>query len=319
MRRRLPYALVLSCSIACSGPEGADAGAGAGTDAALLDAARDDAGPPMVEAFAALGANAEGIALGTSAAGAPALYVTTRDGRLARIGADGTVETHATVADPLGVAVRADGDLLVCGKDAGGAAVLFLVTRSGAVSTHVAAGPGGVPFGLTNFVAIAPDDSIVFSDSMANRVFRADADGSNVALVTDAITYPNGLAFAPDGATLFVASWDDETVHALAFDRASGTYGAPSPSIEGVANVDGVVAATDGTLVLVTSSRGILTATPGSDETATLAPTRAITLPANGIFGDEAFGATDLFIASLGQPDVIRVRTSLRGVALPVR
>ncbi len=312
LRRIAPWLLTL---VACSGSGGTDAG----TDAAAEDAARADAGPPMVEALAALGANAEGIALGTDAAGGSALYVTTLDGRIVRVGADGATADLVAIEGPLGIAVRADGELVVCAKDAGGVPGIFLVTRAGAVSPLVTADPDGMPFGLTNFVAVAPDDSLVFSDSMGNRVFRADADGANVALVTDAITYPNGLAFAADGATLYVASWDGATVHALAFDRAASSYGAPAPSIEGVANVDGIVTTSTGELVLVTSSIGIVTATPGEDTTTPLVPTRAITLPANGVFGDDAFGATDLFVASLGEPDVIRVRTSLEGIALPVR
>ena len=52
----------------------------------------------------------------------------------------------------------------------------------------------------------------------AESARRLHAKGANVALVTDAITYPNGLAFSDDGTTLYVASWDTTTLHALSFD-----------------------------------------------------------------------------------------------------
>lgn len=315
MRRSTVSSLLLSLlAIACdSTPAPTDSG----VDAPI---ARADAGPPNFAEFADLGASSEGIALGTTVDGDSVLYVGTLDDRIVRVAPDGTVTDLVSIPDPLGIAIRADGELVVCAKHTtaeGGAAALFLVTRAGLITPLALTGPGGAAFGLTNFVAIAPDGSLVFSDSMANQLFRADADGTNVTLVTDAITYPNGLAFSPDGTTLYVASWNASTVHALSFDRTTSSYGAPAASIEVIDNVDGIVTTSTGALVLVTSSRGIVLGEAGSGTTEPLAPIRAITLPANGVFGDDAFGTSSLYVSTLGESSIYRIETELVGAPLP--
>lgn len=295
MRPLLALSLVLA---ACSGP------AATGSP---------DAGAPVAEPFAAIGSPTEGIAIGRTAGGVPMMYASARDNRIVRIAPDGAVSDFVSIADPLGIAVRDDGTLIVCGRQPasmGSSAALFAVDPSGAISTLVAAGPEGVAFTRTNFVAIAPDGSIVFSDSGGGRVFRADADGADVALVTDAISFPNGLAFAPDGRTLYVASWDSETVHALSFDPSSGAYGAPSFLIGSIANVDGIVTTSTGALVLVTTSQGILLADPPAAPEP-LVPASSIVVPANAVFGEGAYGASKLYLSALGETSIWVVHTDL--------
>ena len=303
---------------ACDAPP---SGVDAGTDAGTLDS-----GPPidasLTMTFAELGATSEGIALGQTPEEDWVLFVGTGDDRIVRVGVDGAVAEWASVHDPVGVTVRADGDLLVCGRMAPGGmdapSVLFEVRPSMEPRVLVSAGPGGAPLGLCNFVAVAPDDSIVFSDSAGNRVLRADADGSNVALVTDAIQYPNGLAFSPDGATLYVASYTGGAVHALSFDRTTGTYGAPSVAVSDVSEVDGLVVTTDGDLLLVTSTSGILRATPGEAAQVLYGP-RNFTVPANGVLANAAFEEGWLYLSSLGRRQIQRVFVGFSGVPLPVR
>lgn len=301
MTRALLLSLVLA---ACGSPPSSDAGG----DAPTVDVPAVDAGPPLVEPFADLGTTSEGIALGRTAGGAPALYVTTMDDRIVQVAPDGTVSDFVTIHGGLGIAVRQTGELVVCAKTSvadGELPGLFEVALDGTISTLTTTGPRGA-FGLTNFVAVAPDGSLVFSDSEGDVLYRADADGANVAVVTDTITYPNGLAFSPDGATLYVASWDTTTLHALSFDAATGVYGAPSAAITGVSNVDGVVTTSTGALVLVTSTAGVVAVDPASpaatpDE---LLPSRALSLPANGAFGGDGFGRTELYLTSLSRSGV---------------
>ena len=58
-----------------------------------------------------------------------------------------------------------------------------------------------------------------------NGVYRVKPDGT-VALLTKEMTYPNGLAFAPDEKTLYVANSDPEKAIWMAFDmRDDGTLG----------------------------------------------------------------------------------------------
>ena len=59
------------------------------------------------------------------------------------------------------------------------------------------------PYGLTD-----GDESPV-KEQPVNGIYRIDADGS-VHLVDDSLTRPNGLAFSPDGNTLYVANSDEK-------------------------------------------------------------------------------------------------------------
>lgn len=293
--------LVLLLALGCDTTATEDAG----TDAGGTDAPRADAGPPILEPFAALGSTSEGLALGMFD-GEPSIFVGTIDDRIVRVTPDGTVHDFISIEGPLGMVFRATGELVLCAKTDAGVPGIFEVAIDGTVTALVLEDPAGAPFGLTNNITIAPDGSLVFTDSADDKVYRADADGSNVALITDAITYPNGLAFL-DG-TLYVASWDTTTLYALTY--TAGTYGTPSAAIEGVANVDGVIAS-DGSLVLITSTAGGLRVDPAAPSTAPieLFGLRALSLPANGVFGDEAFGTSELYVTSLARQDLFVVHT----------
>jgi gluconolactonase len=288
----------------------------AGTDAGTVDAG------PRPELFVELGSSTEGIALGRTPAGAPVLYVGVRDGRIVRVAPDGVMENFATVDSPVGIAVRATGEILVCGSTGpgtGASSVLFeLDPTTGAKTTLIATGPGGVALGLCNYVAVAPDDSLVFSDSASNKLYKAAADGTGVALLTDTIEYPNGLAFSPDGATLYVASWSGDAMYSLSFDAATGAYGAPTSVLSGVAGIDGLVTLSDGTVVLVTSAAGVQRWTPGGASAVLFGP-RLFTLPANGVMGDTAFGVNNLYLTSLTRTSIQRLALDTTGIALPVR
>lgn len=326
----------LLCSFAVLGALGcsddANPAVDAATDAAMDSAApmdggasdaAEDAGPPEVgdsEIFAPLGATSEGIALGATAAG-PVLYVglTNGDG-IVTVSPTGEVAPFADVPGVLGIAVRADGSLVACGKaDASDAAagVIWQVAADGAAEILIATDPSGADFSLTNYIAVAPDDSLVFTDSDAENIFRADADGGNVELLTADISYPNGLAFSADGGQLYVASWDGDSVFAASF--AAGAYGAFELAWDGVAAVDGLVAATDGSFYLVTSGTGVLRMPADATTPTSVVDNRAILLPANGVFGQGEFGADWLYIAALGSPRVHRIFVGSMGPALPIR
>jgi len=283
-----------------------------------------DAGPQVgdLDSFATLAANSEGIAFGVDAAGAPTLYVGVLGAsEIVSIAVDGTVSPFVSIPRPLGMAVRADGNLVVCGKadsSADAPGVLYEVTPAGAVTMLLSGDPSGAPLVLTNYIAVAPDDSLVFSDSEADLLYRADADGSNITLVSDAISYPNGLAFSEDGAALYVASWDTSTVFSLSFDRATGAYGAPASFLADVDQVDGIVTLASGALVLVTSSSGVLRAASGEAPSQIL-PVRALLLPANGSAGVGAYGEEWVYLSSLGNSEVWRVRVGETGASLPIR
>ena len=283
------------------------------TPATMKDAAP---APPTigdVETFAELEGGSEGIAFGDGV-----LYVGAA-GAIHRVQPDGKVERWVDVPGVLGIAVRPDGDLIVCGKGEGDLGksdmrgVLWDVAKDGRKRVLVGAS-GDVAFEQPNFVAVAKDGTIVWSDSAANKVWRAAADGTSVALVTDAITYPNGLAFSPDGATLWVASWNGKKVHALA-RKGDGGFEAPTVAFDEVENVDGIAVAADGDLYLVASGLGVVRATPGGGTTV-IAEGSRFKLPANGAFGRGAFGEEWLYVTNLIGLEVSRVFVGEKGAPL---
>jgi len=279
-----------------------------------------DATPPKtgdVEMFAEVDGTSEGIAFGTRD-GAPILYVGSSD-KILRVKLDGTYEKHADVPGVLGIAMRADGDLVACGKGEGDVGksdmpgVLWRVDRAGAKTLLI--GPsGGTSFKLTNFVAVAPDDSLVFSDSAGNKLYRANADGSGVALIDDTIVYPNGLAFGKD-KTLYVASWSQKKVYSLA-RNADGSYAKPTVALDGVENVDGLAVGASGDLYLVCSGLGVLRAKAGKTEV--VAPGSKFKLPANAAFGVGPYGDW-LYVSNLIGFSVSRLWVGEGGAPLPAR
>ncbi len=58
-------------------------------------------------------------------------------------------------------------------------------------------------------------------DRPANRLYRYDPDGSCRAMV-DGLTCPNGLAFSPDGATLYHSDSRQDVIWTWELDAASG-------------------------------------------------------------------------------------------------
>ena len=301
MPRILALALL---AIACGDDSdpGTDAGADSSVDApvdAATDVAADvfDAGEEgPVRAFADVGDSNEGIAAGFNLAGEPVLFVSLLEGPVVEVGVDGSVSTLATLDSPLGIAVRDDGNLVVC--VAGGLVELAL----DGTSTPLVETGTDQPFETVNYVVIAPDGSLVFSDSGADRVYRTQADGSAIELVNDTIEYPNGLAFTADDR-LLVASYDGNAVYGA--DFADGAFGEFTIDIPDVDFVDGVVVGPDAAIYLVTSTAGVLRVV--DDVVDTIVDPGVIFLPANGTFGSEGFPADTLYVSSLGGPSIYAI------------
>ena len=274
-----------------------------------------------VETFATVGQANEGLAFGTNAAGDPVLYVGVRDSNeVVAVDPSGNVTPFASIPSPLGIAVRADGDLLVCGTvggDGGDEGVIWHVDSSGAASILVRGNP--TPFGTTNYVAIAPDDAIVFSDSAAGNVYKADADGSNIAILTSLITFPNGLAFSEDGRALYVASWDTTDLWNIPRDPGLGIFGPPEVLSSTTPSVDGVVVMQNGDLVFVATSDGIIRLKPDGSDRNIVASAEEFMVAANGAFGVGAFGENTLYVTNLLGVTVSRLDFPDGALALPVR
>lgn len=86
-----------------------------------------------------------------------------------------------------------------------------------------------------NDIAVGPDGAIWFTDppyglegvdaspakeQAENRVYRLSPDGRLTAVESD-IRYPNGIAFSPDGKTLYVSNSDPKNAVIVAWDVSS--------------------------------------------------------------------------------------------------
>lgn len=278
------------------------------------DPATESPAVGTVELFAEVPSTTEGIALAKDAQGRTALFAGGGNS-IYRIGPDREVTTIASLPDPLGIAVHPDGYLVVCGSKTGDAGTgefpgaLWKVTMDGAASLLVGEQQGS--FVKPNFVVVDADRSLVFSDSSANQVYRVSADTTTVGPVTDAITFPNGMAYSPDGSVLYVASWDSKQVYKL--EREGAGFGVPAPAFA-VATVDGIAAMESGSLAFVTSGEGIVVGhTDGT--TVQIAAAKEFALPANGVFGTGEFGEGWLYVTNLLSKRIDRVYVGERGAA----
>lgn len=308
MRRFTPWFACVPFVLACgSSSSGGDASPAPATTS----------GPPVgtIEEVVDLPTTSEGIGEGPGPDGSPTIYVAA-SGSVFRLSADKTTSKLADIPGPLGIAVRKDGALIVCGKlpgDAGkapGGGALWRIGANGDTSVFV--GAGG--YQLPNMVAIAPDGRVAFSDSAAGKVYLASADGATVMPLGD-VSYANGLAFSADGARLYVASYDTKKIYAL--ERAGDTYGAPAVFADGVEQVDGISVTKDGSLVLVRSSEITLLPQGGAPK-AIVAASAIGGVPANGAFGFGAYGDGWLYLSNLLSRTVVRVYVGQPGLPLPV-
>jgi sugar lactone lactonase YvrE len=301
MRHSLSAVLCLAligCGSSSSGGDASTSAGGAG-GAAGAGGGGGAAGSTMVgavEAFAEVAASTEGIAFGTDG-----LLYAGSAGAVWKIDAMATVTKVADVPAPLGIAPRADGSLIVCGKAAGDAGkvdlpgVIWAVVPSSGQATMLV--PPSV-YGLPNMIAVAPDDAFVFSDSKLGKVFSSSADGASVKSIAD-ISYANGIAFSPDGKTLYVSSYDMKRIHQIP-RMADGTYGAAAVAYENVENVDGITVLASGDFVLVRT--GEITRMTKDGTLMALAPGGSIGIPANGAMGAGAFGEGWLYVSNLPLP-----------------
>ncbi len=309
------------CVLGCSDPVVVeDASVDAFAEDAGSDANLPDAGPAFgqVRRVATLDTTTEGIAVGAFE-GEPAVFAAMTSGDIVAVTADGTVTPILTVPGALGLAFRTDGSFVLCGRadDSEDAPGVIYEVREGVATVIIERTPDDAAFGVTNYIGVAPDDSLVFTDSPADVVYRADSDGSNVAVVTDTITYPNGLAFSADGSRLYVAGWEGSTIHAADFDRETGTYSDFTLFLEDVAAPDGIVVADDETLYFVTSSSGVVRSTGSGIEP--VIPARAVLIPANGVFGQGGLGTEWIYLSALGTSTLHRVYVGQSGPSLPIR
>ncbi|WP_202845659.1 SMP-30/gluconolactonase/LRE family protein [Luteimonas saliphila] len=154
----------------------------------------------------------------------------------------------------------------------------------------VARGDGSVFFTDPPYGFKDGDDSPL-KEQPVNGIYRVDADGA-VHLVDDSLTRPNGLAFSPDGNTLYVANSDDQRPIWMAYtlDATGNVTGsrvfadATDLMGDGVHGLpDGLAVSTDG-LVFATGPGGVLVMDADGKRLGRIETGSAI---ANCAFGDD--------------------------------
>lgn len=128
-----------------------------------------------------------------------------------------------------GLKLAGTGHLLVADQGNRGIALLNLRTKAKRLLVQLYQGK---KLNSPNDVAVAPDGAIWLTDppyglegvddspqkeQPANRVYRLSPDGKLTAEVSE-LRYPNGLAFSPDGRTLYVSNSDPKNAVILSFD-----------------------------------------------------------------------------------------------------
>lgn len=211
-----------------------------------------------------------------------ALYFTTSrpDVAIKRLSLrDRTVSVvRATTRTANGMAMDRDGSLLVCeqGTLQQRARIARLDRATGAMTT-VLDSWRGAPLNSPNDVVVARDGTIWFTDPsygwlqgfrpsprLDDRVYRYDPVNQDLHPVADDFDKPNGLAFAPDGRTLYVG--DSGGPHqVLTFDVDDGrltnrrVFAVIVPGYP-----DGLKVAADGRVV-VSCATGVQVFSPDAD------------------------------------------------------
>ena len=179
-----------------------------------------------------------------------------------------TVRCDANAAN--GMALAADGRLLVCEQGSRTRpAAITLVDRATGETEVLADRRGGVPLNSPNDVVAGPDGAVWFTDPgyghlqgfrpaprAGDDVLRIDPRSGGVTIAADGFDKPNGLAFSPDGGTLYVA--DSGATEVVAFDAgADGALSGRRPFAAAIPRYpDGLAVGDDGRVYIATG-RGV--------------------------------------------------------------
>lgn len=240
-------------------------------------------------------------------------------GTLWEISPEGEATPFAEVPYALGLAPRSDGSLVVASigelmEPDGG---VYEVSSSGR-ATLLADG-----IDSANFVALAPDGSVLVSDDFDTRVFRVEQDGT-VSTVIEDVPSPNGIAYSPDNTALYVASTFSVNGELTRYDVDGDGIPIESSAVEilrtGPGSVnDGIGVDVEGNVYVLANFSGELWRVEGTafelQDGEVLV--EGLDSPASMAFGrGENFDPCSAYITELLGPRVVRVALGVEGAAL---
>lgn len=233
------------------------------------------------------------------------------DGYVAEIQRDGAWSVVADVPGSVGLAWQGD-RMLVAVSDAGdGTGGLVAVDPdSGEVEVR-ASGISG-----SNFPAVTPWGTVLVSSPSGGTLWEV-RDGA-VSAWAEGVPSPNGIAFSPDGAMVYVANTyaTPSTVASIPVTGDSaGAVGVLATLPDG-STQDGVAMDAAGNLYVVNNLPGTIARITPDGTVTTLA--EGVAFGASLAFGEGAWDPCSLYVSSLFSPDVFRVGVGAPG-ALPFR
>jgi gluconolactonase len=207
--------------------------------------------------------------------------------RIRKLGADGTVSTALDDSGSNGLAVDAQGRLVVAShKDK----ALMRYTPADGKRTPIAQRYADQVFNSPNDIAIAADGTIYFTDPDYQKaaapggqpvtgIYRVGTDGK-VTLVDGSRKNPNGIALSPAGDVLYVNASDGLL---KAYPIANGVPGAGRDLVKGLEVADGMTVDCHGNLYVTEhSAKRLRVFSPQGKELATIRVDANIT---NAAFG----------------------------------
>lgn len=186
------------------------------------------------------------------------LYVSdTPHGRIFRIGPDGDWETAFEYdGQPNGLAIHRDGRLFVADYRRG---ILSVDVDNGSVTTI-----SGEGFLGCSDLVFASNGDLYFTDAghtslsdPSGRVYRLSA-GGELELLFSGIPFPNGLAFDPAGAEIFLAATRANAVWRFAPHSPGRLMVGSFAQLSGGLGPDGLAVDVDGRLAVAHARNGIV-------------------------------------------------------------
>lgn len=293
---------------ACTAPDPADTALPDDTasDLCWTDLAAGDAAP-LATGF---DAGTEGIAFVDGR-----LFVSHPAG-IAEVGADGVVTPVVTLDHALGLA-PAVGGLLVADPgvftfDGSGDDGRLLYVDLATASTRALATAMPNP----NFVTVTPTGDTLVSDDTGELIYAAS--GGVVTTWLAGVPSPNGMALAPDGRTLYVATTflPDPPLWKVPLD-AGGVPGEPTAlaTFDTGAAPDGIAVGADGDVWVALNLASQIARVDPNGQVETF--TSAVTTPASLAFGaGDGFDPCSLYVTELYGETVWRVATGGPGLAV---